>query len=250
MDDETFEMLRAAYEEVDFSGEFELGDPELYDEYREKYWRMLQNNGPVMDKETGRMMSITDLDSDFDYNNWKEFYYYFYDVDGDGAPELGIYSFARFIYLFDYDEETDQFRVWFEMGGYYYRLVGTRKVMFSNLRTDNEFYLLDENGDFECVTIFNYDFRSGRNDEARFLRIVMLPFHADKKVEPTQGMKENGIYVRYRGDWYFRLTDEQKEKFTDVYQAYYDALESEKDGEVCYKYEELFGDFIQEASQE
>lgn len=64
-------------------------------------------------------------------------------------------------------------------------------------------------------------------------------------------MKENGIYVRYRGDWYFRLTDEQKEKFADVYQAYYDAYESSKKyGEVCYKYEELFGDFIQEASQE
>lgn len=251
VDDETFEMLLAAYAEIDFSGEFELGDPELYDEYREKYWQMLQSNGPVMDKETGSMMSLTDfLDGytfyHFDHYDWNEFDYYFYDVDGDGAPELGIYSYANFIYLFDYDEEKDQFHVWYEMEGYYYRQVGTRKVMWT---TDKNFafYLLDENGDVVCHTFDFYCVRSGRNS-TRFLNIVMMPFYADetKKIAVTQGMKENGIYVRSGRDWYFRLTDEQDEKFADVYHAFNEAYKSagKKDYEVCYHYEELFSDLM------
>lgn len=251
VDDETFEMLLAAYEEIDFDGEFQMGNPELYDEYREKYWQMLQNNGPVMDKETGSIMSLTDfLDGytfyHYDHYDWEEFDYYFYDVDGDDAPELGIYSFTNYIYLFDYDEETDQFSVWYEMEGYYYRQVGTRKVIW---RTDKNsaFYFLDENGDVECETFFFYCVQSGC-DNIRFLNVVMLPFYADETKKPavTQGMKENGIYECSDGDWYFRLTDEQEEKFADVYAAYHEAYETayKKNDDICYRYEELFGDFI------
>ena len=252
VDDETFEMLLAAYAKIDFNGEFQRGNPELYDEYREKYWQMLQNNGPVMDKESGDIMSLTDfLDGytfyHFDHYNWEEFDYFFYDVDGDGAPELGICSFTHFIYLFDYDEETDRFSVWYEMEGCYYQQVGTRKVMW---RTDKNFafYLLDENGDVACETFYFYCVQSGR-DSTRFLNIVMLPFYADEteKIAVTQGMKENGIYVCYGGDWYFRLTDEQEERFADVYAAYNEAYETayQKNDDICYRYEELFGDFIQ-----
>lgn len=116
-------------------------------------------------------------------------------------------------------------------------------------RTDKNsaFYFLDKNGDVECETFFFYCVQSGC-DNIRFLNVVMLPFYADETKKPavTQGMKENGIYERSDGDWYFRLTDEQEEKFADVYAAYHEAYETayKKNDDICYRYEELFGDFI------
>lgn len=70
----------------------------------------------------------------------------------------------------------------------------------------------------------------------------MLPIYEEKEKEVvvTDEMKEQGMFVRLDGQWYFRVTEEQYEELTETYwEAYLQAQEEEE--EVTYTYEELFG---------
>ena len=60
VDEETFELIREAYEEVDYSAEFEKGNPEVYEEYKQKFWYLFQNKAPFLDRKTGKELYIKD----------------------------------------------------------------------------------------------------------------------------------------------------------------------------------------------
>ena len=59
-DKKTFETVRSAYEEVDFFGEFEKGNLEVYDEYKELFGKLVRNEKPFWDKETGEEIYLKD----------------------------------------------------------------------------------------------------------------------------------------------------------------------------------------------
>lgn len=61
-DDETFEVIKAAYEQIDFFGEFQSGNQEVYDEYKEKYKELLDNDGLVFDPEEGMSVPFSQID--------------------------------------------------------------------------------------------------------------------------------------------------------------------------------------------
>ena len=250
IDDETFAVIKAAYEEIDFNGEFETGDPKVYDEYRWKFWELLQGRGVIWDQETGKELTILEfLEESFyldEYDPAKQHYiYYFYDMDGDGCPELGIWE-TESLYFLRYNKELDRFSVWYKMGGWYYPL-GTRKGICSpNLGNHNSYVLLDENADIECSIYFFHEYESRKDD----LYMVTLPDYADKgrEVEVTQEMKAQGAYIRSFEQWFFRVTEEQYDELTDPYYEAYRKGHHERE-EVQYSYVELFGDFIQAESQ-
>ena len=60
VDEETFELIKEAYEEVDYSAEFEKGNPEVYEEYKQKFWYLFQNKAPFLDRKTGKELYIKD----------------------------------------------------------------------------------------------------------------------------------------------------------------------------------------------
>lgn len=251
VDDATFTVIREAYAEVDFNGEFETGAPEVYDAYRRRFWELLQGRGIIWDQETGKELTISEFMEEtfyFDeYDPGNYYHYYFYDMDGDGCPDLGIdYSGPDFLYFFRYDKETDRFSVWYKMTGYWDQPIGSRKVMYTTSRRWNTYILLDENADIECETFFF----SYPECAYSFLNMVIMPEYADKEreVEVTQEMKAQGAYVTDSGTWYFRITAEQ---YDELRAPFYEAFDESqrKIGEVGYSYDELFGDFIQEETQ-
>lgn len=114
-DQKTFETIQSAYEEVEFFGEFEKGNLEVYDEYIELFVKLVRNEKPFWDKETGEEKYLKDYvrgGDDYDANVAE---YYFFDVDGDSYPELGVvYNCQK--YIFKYDSEEKKYILWYELG--------------------------------------------------------------------------------------------------------------------------------------
>lgn len=75
------------------------------------------------------------------------------------------------------------------------------------------FEQLEADGDTELET---FGINSWYNEETCLLA-VMLPDYREKekKIEVTDLMKQQGIYVRSTGCWFFRVTEEQYEELFD-----------------------------------
>lgn len=241
VDEETFELIREAYEEVDYSAEFEKGNPEVYEEYKRKFWYLLQNKVPFLDRETGKEIYIKEwvelkgltVVQDFKSNIYR---YYFFDMNGDGFPELYIDGC-----VFAYDLDTDLCILWTWLDGK--DIVGTRKAMW-NPEYDSdicEFFQLDPYGDFELDTLFWAEHADLYHDD---INMVMFPNYADreKRWEITDEMKQQGVLEESSGQWFFKITDEQ---FEELARPYMEALElaRERRREEMYTYEELFGEY-------
>ncbi|MBD5533074.1 MAG: hypothetical protein HDQ98_12930 [Lachnospiraceae bacterium] len=273
-DEETVAVIRDAYAKIDFNGEFETGEPEVYEEYRQRFWALMQGDGWIIEQETGEEYSISEFmkksfsgDSEEYDPEDHEYTYFLYDINGDGCPELGIREGRFLTYFLCYDKETDRFRVWYQMNGY--RPLGVRKGMYALINeltysfSEGAYILLDENADMACRTYFFSQWTSEGT-----LYMVMLPIYADKgqEAEVTWEMKEQGVYIRSagcmqslgdsvsqrelytEGQWFFRVTREQYDELTASYLEAYRNWNQER-CKVQYSYEELFGDFIRAASK-
>ena len=158
VDDETFALIREAYEEVEYSAEFGKGNPEVYEIYKQKFWSLIKNEVPFLDRETGEEVYIKDW---YDSKGWyvledfkfSHYNYYIFDINGDSFPELCIDNYGQ-ISVFAYDSDMDQCILWTCIIGM--NIVGTCKGMWSpDYDVDiYEFFQLDPNGDLELDTLF------------------------------------------------------------------------------------------------
>lgn len=64
--------------------------------------------------------------------------YYYFDVDGDSFPELCIQYYGMGIYILDYNSETEECSLWYDLASFNYVLIGTQKVMW---RGNGKFFL-------------------------------------------------------------------------------------------------------------
>ena len=238
----TFETIKSAYAEIAFQGEFQQGDPELQEEYKRGFMKLLRNELPFTDPETGEMCYLKDFRDltggyELDITRCK---YIFFDADGDGTPELGIRNedYRLEEYFFKYDAETESFILWYSMIASWETWFGSRKLAnpWGGAKYQ-DFIQLGEDGEVECHTLCISDWYS---DDVH-LHMVMLPKYADEEQEVTvtEEMMAQGIFSRYDEQWYFRLTGDQYDEVTAAYiEAYY--LAEKGIEEVTYSYEELF----------
>ena len=87
-DEEKFGVLKEAYANVDFFGEFKEGNESVCEEYKIKFRKCFNNEVPFLDKRTGEKICIKDygrFENGYDVN---EFTYYFFDVDEAENKEL------------------------------------------------------------------------------------------------------------------------------------------------------------------
>lgn len=243
VDDETFALIREAYEEVEYSANFEKGNPEVYEIYKQKFWSLLQNEIPFMERKTDEVIYIkdwTDSRGKTMVNDIKSCSYYFFDMNGDSFLEMCIDNFGQ-ISVFAYDPDTDQCMLWTWINGM--DIVGTCKGMWNpDYDVDiYEFFQLDPNGDLELDTLFWAEHADLYHDD---INMVMFPNYADtaKRWKITEEMKRQGVFEESSGQWFFRITDEQ---FEELERPYKEALEQAGDRmqEERYTYEELFGEF-------
>ena len=241
-DAETYAAIKAAYERVDFFGEYETGDTSFYEEYRLKFYELLQSEGTLFDEETGEEIPIAEIKDPWgDGSNGRGVTYALFDVDGDTLPELAVYQHAHAWYVIDYDWETESYSIWLSWTyASYPFLSGTRKVLY-NSDWVYEMWQLDENGEIELLTFFSM--HPIRAHETVY--IVGMPDYADPAMadEITEAMKQVGFHARNEDHWYFRITERQ---FNELTADFWEAAGEDYDRwmEFSHTYEELFGDFM------
>ena len=239
-DGATVEALKAAYDKIDFHGTFEVGNTEVYEDYKEKYRKLVNEEVPFWNKSGSEAFYLSEYGVFAQYPE-AEYLYYFFDVDGDSAPELGIFKNAGFsCCIFDYDAKEDRFYLWHELGSTWNRLGGTRKVFWERLGAYYlyRFCLLDEKGEIEIESFF---FSYNISEKER-LNIIEIPEYMDgsSQMKLTDEMKSQGIFTTNSGSWYFRVSDEDFEELENRYMEAFEEAGKQKE-EVTYTYEELFG---------
>ncbi|MDE6214309.1 MAG: hypothetical protein K2M70_12645 [Lachnospiraceae bacterium] len=243
VDDETYALIKEAYEGVEYSAEFEKGNLEVYGEYKKQFWRLLQNEIPFLDRETGKVIYIkdwTDSKGRTMVGDIESLPYYFFDMNGDGLPELCMDNYGL-MSVFTYDAEMEICILWAWIRGM--ELAGTRKGVWNpDYDTDIfQFLQLDTQGNLELDTLlwaehadwYHYD-----------INMVMFPNYADseKRWEITEEMKQQGVFEESSEQWFFRITDEQ---FEELAKPYEEAIDQARDRrqEERYTYKALFGEY-------
>lgn len=248
VDDETFALIREAYEEVEYSAEFEKGNLEVYGEYKKQFWRLLHNEIPFLNRETGKKIYIedwTDSKGRAMVGDIESLPYYFFDMNEDGSPELCI-DHSGLISVFTYDAGMEICILWTWINGM--ELAGTRKGVWNPDYDSDiyEFFQLDSDGNLELVTLFWAEHADWYHYD---INMVMFPNYADseKRWEITEEMKQQGVFEESSGQWFFRITDEQ---FEELAKPYKEELEQAGDRmqEESYTYQELFGEYDTAAS--
>ncbi|MCI9400124.1 MAG: hypothetical protein HFJ07_09975 [Lachnospiraceae bacterium] len=236
---ETFQVIKKAYNEIDFYGIYEKGDLDIYNNYKNIYRDIVQNNSVIYNNQTNQYVFIEDLI--YGWNENKQFYtYYFFDVDKDSCPELVIDG-TTFKYVINYSDITHKFFLWYPMESTWYTLIGSQKVMWTGNQEWFAYYQLDQNGNVEIETFF---FKDCQITDAPY--IVMMPKYIDeKKIVLTEKMKSQAIYAKNDKQWYFRITKEQYEELTKDYFDSYNLSVWKNIEEVSYTYNELFDAFNQ-----
>ena len=235
-DEETYEIIKAAYEKIDFYGEFKEGDRDVYDEYKGIFLKLLHNEIPYINLETDEesyFKDITEL-----HGQIEEYDYYFFDLDEDGKPELGVRDVTN-QYFFKYVSETEKCVLWHTFDGAWEQWFGSLKL--ANPWGGGQ-YMLFTQLDEEKENVIETECFSVWFSEEESLHMVMLPIYKDKQKEVvvTDNMKACGVFDLSTEQWFFRLTDEQYEELTAAYMEAYD-LACEERKEVTYFYDELFG---------
>lgn len=245
VNDETFEFLKTVYNDLDFYGAVDLGDTSLYEEYKEKFRQLLNNEVMFKVSETDEVCYIKDyvhMDSTFmqkksDGYNPHGFIYYIFDIDGDNAPELCMYNFQT--YIFKYDAKSDSFSLWNEINSPYKHIHATN-MMRQGYKGELEHivYWLDGNGQVNKKVWFLLE---GFHSNGNLTWLVTVPVCEDKndEVELTYELKEQAYFCEKNQVYMFRVTEEQYDELT---KNYFVAINIAKENlnEVRYTYDSLY----------
>ena len=261
---ELFEIIKNAYSEVDFIGEFQTGTVEVYGFYKEQYLKLLKCEVTFIDKSLQKNFYINEFNEmDFThpgynstYDGMKESYdpnnylYYFFDVDGDGPPELCVSDETRFIYIFKYDPNSGEIVLWHEIFTTWIRLLGSKKLWLYSGGTPVEYayFLLDENGEEECSVRFYLEgYKNIEKQQDDTLYMVALPEYADKSknIELLDKYKNQAVFDPLKSIHYFRVTEEQWIELTEIF---FESRELAKENiiQVSFTFEQLFGGYYLE----
>ena len=97
---------------MDYTVECKKGDPKVYEEYKQKFWQLFQNEIPFLNPKTGEEIYLKcwrDLNGNHMMAHYEQSSYLFFDVNGDGLPEL---CYDDSTAVFAYDANTDQVTLW------------------------------------------------------------------------------------------------------------------------------------------
>lgn len=254
VNDEAYEYIRTAYEQIDFASEFPKGNEDEYAFYKDKYRQLLDNEVAFWDSEQEEEVYLRQFSRNYgddsgiksaDYSKYK---LYFFDMDSDGTPELCIEGeAAAFLYIFKYDVHSDRMVLWNAAGGSWMELLGSRKVCWNWEGERHSLQIYDKWGEVETVVDFMEEnfFSNGGN-----VHLVALPRYTDEQKELVlpQEIEAQGYYDKEAGEYYFAVTEEQ---YSELTAEYFEALDAagENCKKVCYTYEELFSD-IQDTEDE
>ncbi|MCM1127785.1 MAG: WG repeat-containing protein [Lachnospiraceae bacterium] len=240
VDERAYAFLKKAYDELDFTGEFQTGDLDLYDKYKVKFKELLNNEITFTELKTGEEYYIDDYTGLRTYGSEKfepsKFQYYLFDMDGDDAPELCIWD--RETYIFKYYSEFGEMALWMELSSHNEHIHGTKVLNWIWDGVRYQLTRLDEQGN----PVFRvYFLLEGCWSNGIETYLAALPYFYDREqIEIPAEMKEQGYFSEEDNLYLFQVTEEQ---FDELTQDYFDACRESEKGEkkVAFTYEELFG---------
>lgn len=241
IDEETFTFFKEVYGNIDFYGEFEMGDLTLYDAYIKAYKKLVCNEIPFIAPETGEEHYIEEYIDPAVYGGQifdpHEFVYYLVDMDGDDTPELCVWKYST--YIFKYDASHGKMILWDTIDSSWERIHGTGELCWNWEGTRHTLCRLDENGEI-IFGVYFMEEATWSNGKETFM--VTVPFYADenKKIEITQEMKDQAYYSEEEDLYFFNVTEEQYHELTEDFFEAHDISE-EKLKTIGYTYDELFG---------
>jgi hypothetical protein len=248
VDDASFEILKEVYSAIDFTPEYQKGNEDLYDLYKEQFLRLLNCEAPFTDKKTGEEHYLEDfiqynLDDPFDP---VEYEYYLFDMDGDSTPELCMSEWFHnyFIYVIKYEADNDKFVLWHEVppGSTWVSLHGTKMLRYHRPENLNMYWLdkLNQNSEIELHLMFFSLYPQYEGDSIKYA--VSLPDYTDKSLNiAVPDFMQKFVFYAHSSTPVFRVTEAQWEELTkDLYGA--EKLSQEALKEVTFRYKDLFGD--------
>ena len=261
IDKEDFKIIKDAYSKIDFMGEFKKGNTEIYGYYKKQYLKLLNCEATFFNKESQNEFFINEF-NEMDYTHggnttyqgkWAETYepknyiYYFFDTDGDMTPELCVTDEARFVYIFKYLPDSDEFILWYEIPPTKINILGSRKLWWFSGSTPVQlkFFELNSNGEEELAVWFYTEeyYTDAEQQKIDEIYSVTFPDFTDKtkNVNLSEKMKNKGLKLIEENDnYYFRITEKQWEELTKPFYTARDSAE-ENIKEVTFTYENLFG---------
>ncbi len=250
INDSVYESLKEEYSKINFYSEFNPGDLELYDLYKEKFKQLLDNEKVFIDKMGDRYF-ISELSSPtyqkvFDDYNSQNLDYYFFDIDEDGSPELTIDNrrATTGLYIFKFMPEADEILLWDVIEGTWLFLWGSKTICYNHEGIRPMFYKLDENGETEfIVSLLQREDFNQRISQAEVVYLAAMPKYMDidKQIEITEEMRNQSYIDKGWEFYYFRVTEEQYYDLTDDYYKA-EKLANENINKVSYSYDDLFNE--------
>lgn len=243
VDDVAYAFLKDIYDNIDFYGEFQLGDISLYEEYTEEYKKLVNSQRTFENPDTGEECYLKDYKCLLQTGNGDlfdphELVYYLFDMDEDGNPEICIWDYAT--YIFKYDKKSDKMLLWSESPSAYERIHGTRKLIWNWDGVRYTLCELDEQGNLDMGVYFMVDIFYGNGVKTY---LVTVPRYADQdnQIEIPDEIVSQGYFDGENHEYMFPVTEEQFDELTgDFFEA-----EEQSDkamDQVGYCYDELFGD--------
>ncbi len=220
---EALELVRDIYEEAGFAGTYQVGDPSVYDDYRERYVPVLKGEVKVYDPEGEESLLMDRYDMD-DYRYTANAGFYFFDMDGDGAPELCIEGNGG-TFICRYDAGTDSYHTWWEHTNSGFTILGTRKITWSHNGDDEHFFQLDGDGGIESCITFEISYRPERK------YLVSIPGFKEREADGQISAEVKGqvFYNRYRKAYCLRVTEGQ---YRELIKGLHDAKMAAKEERV------------------
>lgn len=244
--EKNYELLKDAYNQIDFSGEFEKGDSDNFDFYISQYKRLVSREALFFDKRTQKEYYINEFQEMTlsDIYDAGDYIYYFFDMDVDGTPELCVTDERRFIYIIKYNPGSDEFVLWHEVYTTWIRLLGSKKLWFYSGASPVEYayYELDYSGEEECsIRFYIEEFFNEEKQKIDVVYLLTLPKYKDKgqNSEMPESMINQAVIKKEPDYFYFRVTEEQWNELTD---DFFESKELSKENikEIRFTYDELF----------
>lgn len=247
VDDATYAFLKEVYGKIDFSGEFEKGNEELYDSYLKKYKQVIDSEMPFTVMETGEMTYVKDYVrahsyyypsglSEDKFTTPHVFMFSLFDMDGDDTPELVMWRQEK--YVFKYLEETDEVVLWLEISIPYETIQGSAKLLYE---WEGRYYTLtelDENAERSMELFFVIEWYLSNGNVAYMLTLPEYT-NENKKIELTYEQKKNAYFAESEQCYFFPVSEAQFEELVgDFFKQ--NVLSHEKIKAVSYSYDDLF----------
>lgn len=246
LNNEEFDLVKAAYNNINFTHEFNKGNIEVYDFYLEQFKKLLLEEKALLDPQTQKedyLSNFGELSHDYDKN---KYYYYFFDMDDDNNPELCISDGTRFVYIFKYELSLDKFILWKNLNTTWLRLLGSKNIYYQRPGSRdlvNEFIQLDSDGNLAySLKFFQEGYFDKENNQDTTAYMVSLP---ESNQESDYGQLKKGKDIVYFKDGsntpFFKVTEEQ---YYELTAAFFKSIELAEINikKVSFTYDELFGD--------